>query len=224
MLKIRARQISPNYTRVIEVENAVMIRRESEESPFLGTYMIGWLNTEEELEKLVKKGLIFGLTRHKEGSRTIYTFDFVYPLDLFSVEEYTALNQGYLKYQFPEDKSQQRNDDHIVPNFTMRARQFGQGYTRVIEVDNAFLVKRQTEKPACIVEWICEPNRIEPLWDKKIIHNLHEDSREENKLIYSFDFIYPYELISSREFISLSYTYVDLEGAIEAKKHSMAGR
>ncbi|MDR5566980.1 hypothetical protein [Paenibacillus larvae] len=213
MLKIRARQICPNYTRVIEVENAVMFRRESEETTCYGTYMIGCLNTEEKLEKLAKKGLIMGLARHKEGSHTVYTFDFVYPFDLISMEEYTALVE-----EFNELERQPRNEKkykELIEGapFIMRARHFGKGYTRVIEVaHNALLVKRQTEEPACIVKWIDLSIELELLHGKRIIHNLDSMAREK---IYSFDLYYPYELISMYEFICLSYAYVELEHYIK---------
>ncbi|MEV2910730.1 hypothetical protein ABNF65_19485 [Paenibacillus larvae] len=210
MLKIRARQINPGYTRVIEVENAVMFRRESEETTRHGTYMIGFLNTEEKLEKLAKKGLITGLARQKEGSQTVYTFNFLYPFDLISMEEYTALVEEFdeLERQPRNEKKYKELIEEGAP-FIMRARHFGEGYTRVIEIAyNALLVKRQTEEPACIVKWIDVPIELELLHDKRIIRNLDSMVREK---IYSFDLYYPYELISMYEFVCLSYAYVELE-------------
>ena len=216
MLKIRARQICPNYTRVIEVENAVMITRKTEETVHENhaTYLVEWLNKEEELENLVKKRLIMGLTRQKEGNQTLYTFDFVYPLDLISVEEYTILNKEYLKLKRERDKRICSSETSNHEPYTIIARQYGEGYTRVIKANEAILVKRQTEEPACIVKWICDPEELEPLFRKKIIRNLiHGGTLYKGKIenICSFEFYYPYELICVDEFYSLSYTYEDLE-------------
>ncbi|MEV2911301.1 hypothetical protein ABNF65_22505, partial [Paenibacillus larvae] len=223
-LKIRARQISPNYTRVIEVENAVMIARRTEETVngYHATRLVGWLDTVEELQKLVKKKLIMGLICQKEGSQTVYTFDFIYPLELISMEEYTILNKEFFKLRWERSKQTSRRETtNYHDPFTMIVRQFGEGYTRVIEAYEAILVKRQTEEPACIVKWICEPEDLEPLFREKLVHNLSYGNavyKGERKKICTFDLYYPYEFIDIEEFYSLTYTYAGIEYVMKQKK------
>ncbi|MEV2911300.1 hypothetical protein ABNF65_22500 [Paenibacillus larvae] len=222
MLKIRARQICPGYTRVFEVENAVMIRRESEESVgFQTTYLVGWLNTEIEIEKLVKKKIIMGLERQKEGNQTVYTFDFIYPLELISMEEYAYLDKEFNKLKWERVRQPCKYNDET---YMMIARQYGEGYTRIIKAYEAILVKRQTEEPACIVKWICEPEDLDALFRKEIVYNLlHGDTLYKGKIekICTFEFYYPYELISIDEFYSLSNTYIDLKNVMKQRNDQL---
>ncbi|MFU2104887.1 hypothetical protein [Paenibacillus larvae] len=161
------------------------------------------------------------MTCQKEESQTVYSFDFIYPLDLISMEEYTILNKEFFKLKGEKEKQIGRRDTtNYHEPYTMLARQFGEGYTRVIEAHEAILIKRQTEEPACIVKWICEPEDMEPLCKEKMVHNLFYGNavyKGELKKICTFDLYYPYEFIDIEEFYSLTYTYAEIEYVMKRK-------